>query len=683
MPSAMKIERVIHRLQKELNTLNGIDGLELDLAQNDGVETCRKQLLEDDSLEKRRRSERKKAKILLSKIYNVSPVLFVLFIISIPTYQWHLLEEKSTVPALRNWMESVTIPDRLRNEARKICDGFFDRLLNSKKTESGFIRRSRFSWKSRLIDVKSPQLKSANVKRAVGIIKGSSEKGDCATVIEENLTSWADIGRRLDTLCKDLNENNENNLGEDMHLGFLFRLPEYVTDRHLRKDIPLDGSKRTARVRRIQSDCIRTGAEYNDLDDIANKIFKSLWEPIQISMNSERFIHEGPTDVSSAERHYENVIREPPMAHGTSNDAVPMDEPGAQEWLPAPSQQTQNDTETTVNSPNPAEGPLHQRQAASQVSGQSGASEVVLPSRGMRSQQHVHPLTPHGMDFEGSCESQRDTEAFTLDYLQVAAVNMADQNGGSRRIPSATRNSLIEENATLPPMSNQSDPSQAGMVSGDFNLQPHSTYMPVPGPHMSDPTQLRITGNPPFQQLHMASARSDTQSDQSQMNITFDRFNPQPYLTYTPAPRPPDMSGSAQFGITRDLPFQQLHMTSASSDTQCGQSQMNITFDRFNPQPYLTYIPAAQPSALSNHQKPAGESGAYMVLHRQLEDIHDGQAERNGYQNEVQHRPEDQIRVWVNQSQDQMDHRTLQSGMNDPHRLETYPAAHQLVMMEA
>ncbi|KAH2021307.1 hypothetical protein KXV65_002913 [Aspergillus fumigatus] len=449
--------------------------------------------------------------------------------------------------------------------------------------------------------VSSPQLKSANVKRAVGIIKGSSEKGDCATVIEENLTSWADIGRRLDTLCKDLNENNENNLGEDMHLGFLFRLPEYVTDRHLRKDIPLDGSKRTARVRRIQSDCIRTGAEYNDLDDIANKIFKSLWEPIQISMNSERFIHEGPTDVSSAERHYENVIREPPMAHGTSNDAVPMDEPGAQEWLPAPSQQTQNDTETTVNSPNPAEGPLHQRQAASQVSGQSGASEVVLPSRGMRSQQHVHPLTPHGMDFEGSCESQRDTEAFTLDYLQVAAVNMADQNGGSRRIPSATRNSLIEENATLPPMSNQSDPSQAGMVSGDFNLQPHSTYMPVP----------------------------------------------------------------------------------ASSDTQCGQSQMNITFDRFNPQPYLTYIPAAQPSALSNHQKPAGESGAYMVLHRQLEDIHDGQAERNGYQNEVQHRPEDQIRVWVNQSQDQMDHRTLQSGMNDPHRLETYPAAHQLVMMEA
>lgn len=154
MPSAMKIERVIHRLQKELNTLNGIDGLELDLAQNDGVETCRKQLLEDDSLEKRRRSERKKAKILLSKIYNVSPVLFVLFIISIPTYQWHLLEEKSTVPALRNWMESVTIPDRLRNEARKICDGFFDRLLNSKKTESGFIRHSRFSWKSRLIDVK-------------------------------------------------------------------------------------------------------------------------------------------------------------------------------------------------------------------------------------------------------------------------------------------------------------------------------------------------------------------------------------------------------------------------------------------------------------------------------------------------------------------------------------------------
>lgn len=82
-----------------------------------------------------------------------------------------------------------------------------------------------------LMKVSSPQLKSANVKRAVGIIKGSSEKGDCATVIEENLTSWADIGRRLDTLCKDLNENNENNLGEDMHLGFLFRLPEYVTDR--------------------------------------------------------------------------------------------------------------------------------------------------------------------------------------------------------------------------------------------------------------------------------------------------------------------------------------------------------------------------------------------------------------------------------------------------------------------
>ncbi|GFF57047.1 hypothetical protein IFM51744_09075 [Aspergillus udagawae] len=529
--------------------------------------------------------------------------------------------------------------------------------------------------------------------------------------------------RPLDILCKDLNENNENNSGEDIHLGFLFRLPEYVTDRYLRKDIPLEGSKRTARVRRIRSDCIRTSTEYNDLDDTANKIFKSLWKPIQISMNCERFIHEGPTDVPIAESRYENVIRDPPMAHGPSNDAVSMDKSGAQEWLPALSQQTQSNTDMTFNSSNPAEGPLRPRQAASQVSGQSGVSEVVILSRGMRSQEQVHPPAPRDLAYEGSY-----------------------QNGGSQHIHSETRTSLNEENVTLPSMSNQSDPSQAGMRSGDFNLQPHSTYMPVPGPHdMSDPAQLRITGNLPFQQVHTTSARSNTHSDQSQMNITFDRFNPQPYLTYTPAPRPrdmsdstqlgvtenlpfqqahttsarsnthsdqsqmnitfdrfnpqpyltytpaprpPDMSDSTQLGVTGNLPFQQVHMTSAHTDTQPDQSQMNITFDRFNPQPYLTYtptprppdmsdstqlgvtgnlpfqqsqmnitfdrfnpqpyltyMPAAQPSAPLGHQKPAIPSGAYMELNQQSEDFRDGQAEPNGYQNEVQRRPQD-MRVW-------------------------------------
>lgn len=125
--------------------------------------------------------------------------------------------------------------------------GSYKYLLHLERRGQIDIWRARFlkvvfSWLLETTCGKRKQ--SAGVKRAKTIIEKSGIVNDSSEQIDNHLTAWGNAGRRLELLCGDFRdiagpeynrhvrddqtlEHCENNTE---HLGFLFRLPESVTD---------------------------------------------------------------------------------------------------------------------------------------------------------------------------------------------------------------------------------------------------------------------------------------------------------------------------------------------------------------------------------------------------------------------------------------------------------------------
>lgn len=271
---------------------------------------------------------------------------------------------------------------------------------------------------------------------------------------------------------------------------------------------------------------------------------------------------------------------------------------------------------------------------------------------------------------------------------------------------------------TLPYLSNQSSMSQMGMASNDPRT--YLAYMLDAGPTaLSEPHQFEVT-DPPFQQLQTTSTIQNTQSNQSQTDVTPNSLNPRPYLTYTPVPGTPGLLDHHQLGIT-DVPFQQLHTASTIPNVQSNQSQMDVTPNSLNPRPYLTYTPASPPSGLSTHQQqqseitessnapfdlnrvdmtfdylnprpyltyvPVAQSAGqdeqhpYLIPDQQIGNSHLRQVELIRHPNEAQ--PNSGVQEWDNQSRDQTDYITLRNNLDDSYRFGTYPSACQLVSTAA
>lgn len=134
MVRPLETEEVIQRLQKMLDKYAGIRP---DFSGDSNIETCRSFLLKVDFPSKQRRSEHRKAKELLSSIYDNGnfAVLFFLFILTIPNYQWFLLDKRTIVPALKTWWKDVIVPGNLRDAAGMICARHFHSLLITEKEE--------------------------------------------------------------------------------------------------------------------------------------------------------------------------------------------------------------------------------------------------------------------------------------------------------------------------------------------------------------------------------------------------------------------------------------------------------------------------------------------------------------------------------------------------------------------
>lgn len=103
-------------------------------------------------------------------------------------------------------------------------------------------RGERDTWRTRFLKVVFHRLlkrissgqytQSADVTRATTIIKNSGI-GDNSEQIGERFIAWGKTGQRLELLCKDLldaRDRCDDGRKKEEHLGFLFRLPKYVTD---------------------------------------------------------------------------------------------------------------------------------------------------------------------------------------------------------------------------------------------------------------------------------------------------------------------------------------------------------------------------------------------------------------------------------------------------------------------
>lgn len=103
-------------------------------------------------------------------------------------------------------------------------------------------RGERDTWRTRFLKVVFHRLmkqissgqytQSADVTRATTIIKNSGI-GDNSEQIGERFIAWGKAGQRLELLCRDLldaRDRCDDGRKKEEHLGFLFRLPKYMTD---------------------------------------------------------------------------------------------------------------------------------------------------------------------------------------------------------------------------------------------------------------------------------------------------------------------------------------------------------------------------------------------------------------------------------------------------------------------
>ncbi|CAG8877364.1 unnamed protein product [Penicillium salamii] len=97
---------------------------------------------------------------------------------------------------------------------------------------------------------------------------------------KKNFSKWVTEGKRLDTLCKDVDETKSL---ENTHLGVLFCLPEDADDEFIRA-IPLDREPRSEAIKHLRDRGILRVEGKQKIDALASKIFDCLWEKVERSI---------------------------------------------------------------------------------------------------------------------------------------------------------------------------------------------------------------------------------------------------------------------------------------------------------------------------------------------------------------------------------------------------------------
>ncbi|KAJ6012623.1 hypothetical protein N7522_002978 [Penicillium canescens] len=91
-------------------------------------------------------------------------------------------------------------------------------------------------------------LRTDNMETVVQIISRSGMTEDEPDLIKKRVSRWTDEGKRIDTLCRDINRAKSL---DDSHLGTLFCLPQDIPDEHIRT-LPLTGPDREEEIRLLK-----------------------------------------------------------------------------------------------------------------------------------------------------------------------------------------------------------------------------------------------------------------------------------------------------------------------------------------------------------------------------------------------------------------------------------------------
>ncbi|KAI2670342.1 hypothetical protein LCP963914a_9866 [Penicillium roqueforti] len=115
------------------------------------------------------------------------------------------------------------------------------------------------------------------------VVGANLDDGDTLK-ISGKIKDWAFVGARYDALCRDLG----NYTVEDYrYLGNLFRLPDDVTDRFMLKELRVKGDSRKDKIDSLLRRGICELNQISAMDSLANDIFCSLWNNIELSISSE------------------------------------------------------------------------------------------------------------------------------------------------------------------------------------------------------------------------------------------------------------------------------------------------------------------------------------------------------------------------------------------------------------
>ncbi|KAJ6168244.1 hypothetical protein N7497_001087 [Penicillium chrysogenum] len=137
-------------------------------------------------------------------------------------------------------------------------------------------------------------LRTDNMETVAQIISRSGMTEDASDLIKQRVSRWTDEGKRIDTLCRDINRADSL---DDSHLGILFCLPQDIPDELIRA-LPLTGPDREEEIRLLKDRGISQVDGKERLENLAKSIFNLLWERMESAISRLHISELGYTVIS-------------------------------------------------------------------------------------------------------------------------------------------------------------------------------------------------------------------------------------------------------------------------------------------------------------------------------------------------------------------------------------------------
>ncbi|KAI3244492.1 hypothetical protein CBS147309_9605 [Penicillium roqueforti] len=117
------------------------------------------------------------------------------------------------------------------------------------------------------------RLHARSMEAIAQIISGSQLVPSPPDIIKSHLSDWSNEGKKLDDLCRDVQDQMNDGHG---YLGILFCLPKDVGKEYLRV-LPKNGKEREYEIQQLQERGILAVERLEELNSLADAIYRYLW----------------------------------------------------------------------------------------------------------------------------------------------------------------------------------------------------------------------------------------------------------------------------------------------------------------------------------------------------------------------------------------------------------------------